>query len=253
MKMIICARRAPGLSRTDFFHHLRHVHWPLVRDLPTVSRALAGYVQNHALGNDSPAAPSLPLPVATDRDSVIELYFDGEEGLQRLVSTPEYLAEVRPDEGRFNDLASNIMIKTDEDLFFTTDQPGHCKRFDFLARNGGLASADFRQKLAGQAGRSVLDPAFTARIDRCVLNWPVAVPNDGDGQGFGIGSLDCVRELWAVSMADLVEDFVNEGLAELSDPALSFTVFATGFTMIEPSLPSHLGSTNSSCGGYPAV
>ena len=49
LKMIITCRRNPAMSRPEFFHHLRHVHWPLIQRYPDVLAAVPGYVQNHTV------------------------------------------------------------------------------------------------------------------------------------------------------------------------------------------------------------
>ena len=49
LKMIITCRRNQAMSRPQFFHHLRHVHWPLIQRHPDVLAVLTAYVQNHSV------------------------------------------------------------------------------------------------------------------------------------------------------------------------------------------------------------
>ncbi len=49
LKMIITCRRNPTMSRPEFFHHLRNIHWPLIQRYPDVLAAVPGYVQNHSV------------------------------------------------------------------------------------------------------------------------------------------------------------------------------------------------------------
>lgn len=231
MKMIICARRNPALTREQFFHHLRHIHWPMVRDFPSVAASLRGYVQNHAHGDASPTGVAAPCRVETGRDSVIELHFDSDAGVARLVGTPEYIEHVRPDEARFNDLSSNIMVKCREEIVFATGRPGRCKRFDFLAMNQATGSGDFRKTLQAHATRLSLDPVHTAIIDCYAHNWPIGSEEPGS-QGFGSGAFDCVRTIWAHSVEGLVMASTLGEAAPMIDYAKSFSVFATEFTMI---------------------
>lgn len=232
MKMIITARRNPAMTRPEFFHHLRHVHWPLVRDHVQVAAALEGYIQNHALGPDSPEVDFAPYRIAAERDSVIELFFDVEEGLQRLVEAPEYLEYVRPDEARFNDLQQNIMVKTEPETFFEASTIGRCKRFDFLMPRAGCNADDFKAQLAAQSAELCLEPVHTASIDRHVNNWSIQISGDSDGNGFGTGNFGCVRELWASSFAALISDARDRNVGSMVDTANSFSVFATEFPMI---------------------
>lgn len=231
MKMIITARRNPAMTRRDFNHHLRHVHWPLIQSLPRVEQALGGYVQNHALGPDSPVEAEPAISVATDRDSVIELFFDDEAALGRLAAIPEYLAQVRPDEAHFNDLSHNVMVKTAPETVFAADQKGRCKRFDFLARAAGVDAKDFIQRIRACGGALALDPLYTGEIDRLVHN---IVGAQGDGAGFGTGSFDCVAESWASTFTSLSGVAARHCAIEGVDKLQSFTVYATEFVMIEP-------------------
>ncbi len=230
MKMIVTCRRHPNLSRPAFFHHLRNVHWPLVREHREVLATLQGYVQNHAVGDSERSPDATPLRVATERDSVIELFFARPEDLLRLVETPAYLAYVRPDEARFNDLSANLMVKTRPECCFEAAHAGRCKRFDFLVRTRDFTALHFADQLAAQARRLALDPFYTSNVDRHVHNHPISPQ---DGHGFGQGQFDCVRELWAGSFAALnaVAPLLATNGADLER---SFSIFATEFVMVEP-------------------
>jgi hypothetical protein len=230
--MIIACRRHPSLSRSAFFAHLRHEHWPLLQRYPTVLAHLAGYVQNHALEPQSIAARATPFGLAPDRDSVIEAWFDAPVALRRLAETPEYLAHVRPDEARFNDLSANIMLKTRAECFFEADAVGRCKQFDFIVRDPAVPSETFTAALADDARRLALDPFYTAHVDRHMHNYQI--DDNAAARGFGEGQFDCVRELWASSFAALhsVTPTLNR---EDVDRRRSFTTLATEFVMKRPS------------------
>ncbi|MEL0250750.1 MAG: EthD domain-containing protein [Novosphingobium sp.] len=231
--MIITARRNPAMSRRDFHHHLRHVHWPLIQSLPRVEQALGGYVQNHALGPDSPVEAEPAIPVATDRDSVIELFFDNEAALGHLAAIPEYLAQVRPDEAYFNDLPHNMMVQTAPEIVFTAARTGRCKRFDFLARAAGVDAQDFVERIRACGRDLALDPLYTGQIDRLVHN----IVGAKGGAGFGAGSFDCVVESWASTFTSLSGVAARHYAIEGVDKLQSFTVYATEFVMIEPASP----------------
>ncbi|MFM6832197.1 MAG: EthD domain-containing protein, partial [Novosphingobium sp.] len=185
----------------------------------------------HALGPDSPATFDSAIRVATDRDSVIELFFEDEAALARLASLPEYQAEVRPDEAYFNDLTQNIMVKAKPHLLFEATHVGRCKRFDFLVRADGSDAAEFAERVLAGGADTALDPWFTASIDRLVFNVPGW---QGDGEGFGSGTYDCVIESWAADFAALKAVTAIQELADIIAPERSFTVYATEFIMIPP-------------------
>ena len=97
-KVIICPRRHPSMSRTEFFVHLEQKHAPLVLGEPAIMRYLRRYIQNHTRIGEDGWAPGLDFAWRQDRDSVIELWYDSLEALSQATSEPGYLANIRPDE-----------------------------------------------------------------------------------------------------------------------------------------------------------
>jgi hypothetical protein len=138
---------------------------------------LSGYVQNHTVPPEQGFELAAPYTIATERDSVIELKFDGIAGIERLLAIPSYQQHVRPDEASFNDLPHNIMVLTE-------------------------AAGIFHAHVVGPA-------------------------ND---DGFGKGSFDYVRELWAISF-DALSAVASRSFLESADGEKSFSVFATEFPM----------------------
>jgi hypothetical protein len=227
LKMMITCRRNPSMSRPQFFHHLRHVHWPLIQRHPDVLGALPGYVQNHAVLPEPGIALAAPFRHAIERDSVIELAFDGVTGIRGLLSVPAYMQHIRPDEAHFNDLPHNIMVLAHASTVFRAPLVGRCKRFDFLRRSSVIDAATFRAKLTNHSEALALDPIYTAHVDRHADN---IVATAEMNEGFGEGAFDAVREVWAASFPalSLVADRSAAGYA---DPERSFSVFATEFPM----------------------
>jgi EthD domain len=227
LKMIITCRRNPSMSRTQFFHHLRHVHWPLIQRHPDVLDALPGYVQNHTILPESGVDLAAPFKHAIDRDSVIELEFDGVAGVHRLLSVPAYMQHIRPDEAHFNDLPHNIMILANASAMFRAPVVGRCKRFDFIRRSPAIGASAFHAKLASHSQALALDLIYTAHVDRHVDN---VVATAEMNAGFGQRAFDAVREVWATSFAAL-SLVANRSAADYADPETSFSVFATEFPM----------------------
>ncbi len=240
--MIITCRRNQAMSRPQFFHHLRHVHWPLIQRHPDVLAVLTAYVQNHSVLPGRGFDPVAPYRIADERDSVIELWFDGMEGIDRLLSIPSYLQYVRPDEAAFNDLAHNIMLLTQATTVFRAPSIGRCKRFDFIRRSKGADADAFAVKVKDQARALALDPLYTGQIDRHVENFPVA---SKDGGGFGEGGFDCVREVWASSF-DALSVTAPLAVVASADTKSSFTVFATEFP-IHGKIKDDPGQSPSNC------
>jgi hypothetical protein len=226
-KMIISCRRNPSLSRAEFFDHLRNVHWPLIQRYPDVLSALPGYVQNHTVQPEQGFELAAPYKIATERDSVIELKFDGIDGIQRLLAIPSYQQHVRPDEASFNDLPHNIMVLTEAASIFHAPAVGRCKRFDFIRRAPGTAASAFNAEVKRQSAILAVDPFYTGYIDRQVDNIVVRPAND---DGFGKGSFDYVREVWGISF-DALSAVASRSFLESADGEMSFSVFATEFPM----------------------
>ena len=182
LKMVITARRNPSMARPEFFRHLREKHWPTVRRHEEPYALLLGYLQNHALGPAAPASIATPFRLEQERDSVIELWFESDAALARLVQMPDYLAYVRPDEAVFNDLPSNIMVRTADREYFRAVTMGRCKRFDFIARGVEVDAEEFAEALDADGCALALDPYYTAHVDRHVHNLARA-SEDGHGSG----------------------------------------------------------------------
>jgi EthD domain len=225
--MMITCRRNPSMSRPQFFQHLRHVHWPLIQRHPGMLDALPGYVQNHTVLPEPGFDLSAPFRLAVDRDSVIELAFDGVTGIERLLSVPAYLQHIRPDEAHFNDLPRNIMVLTKASTAFRAPVVGRCKRFDFLRRTSAMDASTFCAKLGSHSQALALDPGYTAHVDRHVDN---VVATAEMNAGFGEGAFDAVREVWATSFAALSQ-VASRSAADYADPERSFSVFAAEFPM----------------------
>jgi hypothetical protein len=225
--MMITCRRNPSMSRAQFFHHLRHVHWPLIQCYPDVADAIPGYVQNHTVLPEPGLELLAPFKLADERDSVIELAFDGVAGIRRLLAVPAYMQHIRPDEAHFNDLAHNVTVLANASDVFRSTAVGRCKRFDFIRRAPAMDTTTFGAELRNHSQALALDPVYTAHVDRHVDNVVAAAEMSA---GFGEGAFDAVREVWATSFAAL--SFVaSRSAAAYADLDASFSVFAVEFPM----------------------
>jgi len=229
MKVILTASRNPALDRPGFFRHLRHVHWPLVSGFPGVLKEIHRYQQNHSIlpGEDGDESRGVTTPWrrAIERDSVIEVWFDGLEGLERMDADPDYVAHVRPDEARFNALAGNVMLLADEQVYHATGRRGRIRRFDFLYRNADCGVAQFQDACRTACEDLALDPAFQALADAQSLH----LPHSPDAGG---GAPDAVIMIAASGMDALTRLAATRfvaGFQSVTDHARSFSVVATAF------------------------
>jgi len=226
MKIILTAKRNPSMTRPQFFAHLRHEHWPLVRRFPEVLAQIRRYEQNHSFLPEEDGDVTTPWRRAVERDSVIEVWFKDFDGLHRMDAAPNYANFVSPDEAVFNDLKDNVLLTAREELFHHTSVCGRIKRFDFLYRN--VDHARF-ESACGEAARSLaLDPLFQALADRQTIHFPVRE----DGSMPAETDTAAVVATWTSSldaMARLSGTRFAEGFAQVADPDRSFSVLATTF------------------------
>ena len=108
VKLIVCAKRKPGISHEEFARYWRENHGPLVKGVPEFIRHVRRYVQCHILSN------SAPLGIGSDCDGVAELWFDSIDELNEAFSEPRYLELIRPDELKFADLGNCVSLVTEE-------------------------------------------------------------------------------------------------------------------------------------------
>lgn len=225
LKVMLCSRRHPSMTRSQFFRYLKETHAPLVLGVPEFLKYLRRYVQNHTLLEEDGVTAPTPYRRVTERDSVIEFWFDSSKSLADAMKEPRYLELVRPDEAKFNDLAKLIVLMTEEKVIF--DGPTSClKAFDFIKRQDGISRDEFLEKWARHGSRLAADAQYRSFVAKRTHN--LALANDADAFA-PAAAYDGVAELWVNSFEVLdrsVETcFHNE--EDFIDAAASFSVLAT--------------------------
>lgn len=95
----ILVRRKPELTHDEFLEHHRK-HSELFKALPaSIREQIRRYTLSHPAGEKIPGLPESAF------DGVVELCFEDMGGLMALLSSKEYQGTIRPDEGKFLDLA----------------------------------------------------------------------------------------------------------------------------------------------------
>lgn len=114
--LIVCIKRKDGMSREDFTRYWRDNHGPLVRSCASFTRYLTGYSQYHlpAEGDSGGGDAEAEFGVAGTYDGIARLEFRSAEDMERAFADPDYLANVRPDEPRFIDIAGCMSFVTEE-------------------------------------------------------------------------------------------------------------------------------------------
>ena len=108
VKLIVCAKRKPGITHEEFDRYWRENHGPLVKSVPEFIRHVRKYVQCHTVSN------SAPLGIDSTYDGVAELWFDSLDELNKAFNEPRYLEIIRPDELKFADITNSMSIVTEE-------------------------------------------------------------------------------------------------------------------------------------------
>jgi uncharacterized protein (TIGR02118 family) len=107
-KMIILAKRKPGMSMEAFREYYETRHAPLAMSL--APEPVAKYIRNYL----TPAAPGIENPY----DVVTETWFESKEQFDRnfaaLAAAPEKMAAIAADEENFFDRSSISFYTADE-------------------------------------------------------------------------------------------------------------------------------------------
>lgn len=192
MKMMILAPRKAGLSHQEFRDYVTRVHGPLVKSVPEVAGAIHHYHYNFPLAGRTDEA--FGHPIAAHLDVVTEAWFDSRAAQIANMSGARYLAEVRPDEGRFADEGRAVMHYTHE-IEITPGASTGGKLFYFRRRCAGLGREEFQSKWRHGFTEIVGDsPIWRSVVSRYVQNhvFPEADHPSGDDPRF----FDVIDELF---------------------------------------------------------
>lgn len=108
LKIMLLLRRREGMSVEDFRDHWRHVHAPLLLQLPGLRRLVFNYGQSDATG----AAPAY--------DGISEDWFESAEAMQLAFASPAGEA-VADDAPNFVDVSGiQVVVVSEEELDLPT-------------------------------------------------------------------------------------------------------------------------------------
>ncbi len=108
IKLIVAIKRRADMSPEAFHAHWRTQHADLVRGNAATARYVRRYIQCHTLPEEyERGEPAF--------DGTAELWFDSVEDMNAFYSDPDYLAAVKPDEGRFADMERTLFFVTAEE------------------------------------------------------------------------------------------------------------------------------------------
>ncbi|MDD3763775.1 MAG: EthD domain-containing protein [Nevskiales bacterium] len=111
IKLIVAIHRLPDMSPEAFHRHWRTQHAELVKNSPATRKYVRKYVQCHT-------TPESYEQDEVAYDGTAELWFDSAADRDAFFSDPDYLATIRPDEGRFADMTRTVFFVTEEEPVF---------------------------------------------------------------------------------------------------------------------------------------
>ncbi|MGW5580684.1 EthD domain-containing protein [Micromonospora chokoriensis] len=101
--------RRPGVSSQEFHDHWRHPHGTMGRLIP----GLNSYVQAHQVHTDALGAEQ------AEYEGVAISSFDSPQAAMSLLTEPQYVNHVAPDEPYFQDLPKGRFFSTDEEVLMS--------------------------------------------------------------------------------------------------------------------------------------
>jgi hypothetical protein len=110
IKLVTFLRRRRGLTREEFSEIWEQQHGELFLSVPEIDAHVTKYVQNHVTDDFTGV-------LGDDFDGVVEIGFSDVQHISKVFGG-EYLERIRPDELRFVDLDSMIVVLTDEVLLY---------------------------------------------------------------------------------------------------------------------------------------
>ncbi len=138
VKFTIAFRAPPGMSREECQDYYRNSHGPLVSSVPEFLRHVRSYSQNFVLNQYCYSGDGAVI------DGISELQFDNWEAYNRAFSESKYLELIRPDEKRFADLSSVLVMFSEECKIYDSGSPADLKYFRLLFRDARTDSELFK-------------------------------------------------------------------------------------------------------------
>ena len=113
IKLFMFLRRAPGLTREEFWERWHGEHAPLIAEAPTVAHRVRRYVQNRAI-----AEAAIPQLVLSDFDGVDELSFDTLDDLNATIGEPRDRDRLAASVARLTAPEGTVALVTEESVQF---------------------------------------------------------------------------------------------------------------------------------------
>lgn len=158
IKFLIAFAAPESVSREGAIHHYRYKHGPLVASVPEFRAETRAYLQNVVIDG------------AEAHIGVSELWFDDWERYDAAFSCAPYLAEIRPDEGRFADLSSALVAFAQDQTLFGGGELPSFKLFRFWETKPEAKGDTFKARWRDYGAVLAADEALRAVATGYVRN-----------------------------------------------------------------------------------
>jgi hypothetical protein len=190
IKLIAASRRRPGLTRAEYFRYMEHYHGTIAFN---ERFQVITYIQNHVIDGCFGVLADTAHQQVSDRDGVVELYFDNFPDMMRTLepATPSAASK----DGRFfADEPNNVIVMAEEEeIPVPSPKPafnpglgivsgvGALKVLQYIMRDDAVYREDFYLHWRS-AHKAALEAAPYAReqLRRCVANHRCRI-SDNDG------------------------------------------------------------------------
>jgi hypothetical protein len=195
IKLIEVIGRRADLTHEYFLKHLSTTHLEVVDRVPEFRNRVRQYVQNHLFVDPSELTRIRGLPVSTNADALIEVWWEGFSDILEAFQEPRYFEIIRPDELEFGDVPGAWGVVTRDSL--VTERHGFSgliKLCIFLKRADSISHSTFQSRWCEtRDARLVVANAVRGHVGRLVENW---VSQDPAEALPGAQAYDLIAELW---------------------------------------------------------
>ena len=203
VKLLEVIGRRADFTHEAFIEYQATTHLEVVEQVPEFLKPVRQYMQNHLLIDPGELAPIKGLPITSNTDSIIEVWYDNVDAIRQAFQEPRYFEILRPDELAFGDVEGVWGVTTNDFPVMERDGfSGHVKMFIFLKRKTGLTHAQFLAQWHDIRDQRLITAKIFRHVGRFVENRNTQDPAE---RLPGMRDYDLVAELWFESPTTLTE------------------------------------------------
>ena len=244
------------MTHDEFINHHGSAHLVLFEQCPGFVLRVQDYMQNFVVVDEAQLSPLKTLALLTDRDSLIEVWWDSVAELESSLQDSKYLELVRPDETSFADVSGlRDVIASEHEIMRSPQSSGHIKLFTFIKRRADSSPRQFREYWQENYVQRLQEVAALSRYARRYVQ-NHAVPLDHEPTTT-MTDYDCVDEFWFDSLEDLGRLCANEDWAAATSrgtrSARDASRTASVIAVEQPEAPQWLRRIKDSFRGLPKI